>query len=233
MILNTELIRRRRIELRLSQRAVATHLGVSGGVVRGLETGFNHTDITVGLLTKLADILAVNIATLFQHHDTDTGADGTARDDVATLGAALHTSDTLTPVTALAEALGWTADRVNTAAGQLAGALEQCGLRLHRLNGQLAIERSSEALDTDRIRSVTRAHLLRAGISITEARLLKRIADGRPLRDLSNADAVAVGVLTNARLITTTPPSATMTLDDDVSFSVFAEMRRHVRHERQ
>lgn len=70
-------------------------------------------------------------------------------------------------------------------------------------------------------------HPLRAGISITEARMLRRIANGRPVRDLSNSDAVVIGVVTNARLVTTTPPSAAMTFHADVTFSLYPRADAH------
>jgi hypothetical protein len=62
---------------------------------------------------------------------------------------------------------------------------------------------------------VVRAHLLRAGLNLTEASLLRRILDGQQVRDLSNPDATALGTLTNATLIEQGP-----TLTPDVRYSL-------------
>lgn len=218
MILDGEHIRQRRIELRLSHRAVAAHLGVSPAAVRCIEDGRNHNDLSLATIVRLADTLAVGITTLFRPATpTDPPTDDT---DVATLGSALHAAGTLTPTAAIAQALGWTIDRTNQAADRLANTLTPAGLRLHRLNGQLAIERATEPIDPTQLKAVVRAHLLRAGMNLTEARLLRRIADGRRVKELSNPDAVAYGTLTNAGLV-----DADGALADDVAYSLALDSR--------
>jgi hypothetical protein len=165
---------------------------VSGGVIRGLEDGANHADISVGLLARLAEALAVDIADLVAADRQML--EGEAPGDSAALGAFLHASETPTPITAVADILGWDNERLEAAIDEHDTNLCTCGLRLHRLNGQLAIARAVDAADRKTVREATRAHLLRAGLSITEARLLRRLAKGGPLKELSNANQVAFGV---------------------------------------
>jgi transcriptional regulator with XRE-family HTH domain len=214
--LNTDLIRRRRIELRYSHRRLAAELGVSGAVIRGLEDGFNHEDVTVGLVCRLADALCCEPATLFNLPPTGHSpkAVDDPADDAVTLGAVLHASETATPRTAIVELLGWTYERLDTAAEKLDEQLGRCGLRLRDINGTLSIIRTVEALPRDQLTTTVRSHLLRAGLSRTEANLLRQIATGTAPNEKSNADTVALGVLVNANLTDGT------TLTEDVAYSL-------------
>src|SRR5690606_6772098 len=111
--------------------------------------------------------------------------------------------------------LGWDLERIEAAITGLDEQLRRCGLRLHRINGQLTIARSIEACDQTTVRDTVRVHLLRAGLNVTEANLLKRIADGKPPREPSNAESVALGVLSNAQLL-----DAGGVLADDLRYSL-------------
>lgn len=198
MILDADLIRRRRDELRLSQRQLAAQLGVTGAVVRGLEAGTNHTTVSVGLLDQLARALAVDPGTLFAR----TGdADETAGSDAATLGAALRAVDTSIPVTVLADQLGWDRDRIHAAIAELAEQLPRCGMRLRHVSGRLNIERAVEPIDREQLQATVRAHLAADGLSALEARVLHQVWTGSLPRELTNAEYVAIGVLANAGLI--------------------------------
>jgi transcriptional regulator with XRE-family HTH domain len=230
LLLDVDRIRRRRVELRLSQRTVAAAIGTASGVVVGIERGTNHRDLTIAQLARLADTLGLDVVDLFATPapaaDT-TKADAApdaGGDDAAVVGAMVELAGILTPITALAEAAGWTLQRANDALDVLEERLRSSGLRLHRQPGKVAIVRAVIGEDTDRIRTLVRTHLNRDGVSATEARMLRRIAAGTTPQNPSNPEAVALGVLANAGLIETadggTGKAPVWVLADDVRHSL-------------
>jgi transcriptional regulator with XRE-family HTH domain len=223
-LLDTDRIRRRRVELRLSQRTVAAAIGTAAGVVVGIERGTNHRDLTVAQLARLADTLGLDVVDLFTTPPPDDDGDS---DDAAVLGAMVELAGILTPVTALAEAAGWTMQRTNDALDVLETRLAAAGLRLHRQPGKVAIVRAVIGDDTDRVKTLVRTHLSRDGVSATEARMLRRIAAGTTPQNPSNPEAVALGVLANAGLIETadggTGKAPMWVLADDVRHSLLLD----------
>ena len=200
MILDADLIRRRRDELRLSQRQLAAQIGATGAVVRGLEAGTNHTTITVGMLDLLARALAVEPGTLFVRDSVGEPAESLDA-DVAMLGAALRAVDTSIPVSTLAAEFSWSPQRIHAAIAALSERLAGCGIRVRHVAGRLSIERSVEAIDRVRLQRVVRAHLSASGLSVLEARVLHQVMSGTLPRELSNAEHVALGVIINAGLV--------------------------------
>jgi hypothetical protein len=82
-----------------------------------------------------------------------------------------------------------------------------------RQPGKVAIIRAVIGDDTDRIRTLVRTHPNPRAhppeprrVSATEARMLRRIAAGTTPQNLSNPEAVALGVLANPD--SSTPPKA-------------------------
>jgi DNA-binding XRE family transcriptional regulator len=228
-LLDVDRIRRRRVELRLSQRTVAAAIGTAAGVVVGIERGTNHRDLTVAQLARLADALGLDVVDLFAtptpaDDTTETAPEADGPDDAAVLGAMVELAGILTPVTALAEAAGWTLQRTNEALDVLEERLTVAGLRLHRQPGKVAIMRAVIGDDTGRVRTLLRTHLSRDGVSATEARMLRRIAAGTTPQNPSNPEAVALGVLANAGLIETvdggTDKAPVWALADDVRHSL-------------
>jgi transcriptional regulator with XRE-family HTH domain len=230
-LLDVDRIRRRRVELRLSQRTVAAAIGTAAGVIVGIERGTNHRDLTVAQLARLADTLGLDVVDLFttpapvgDDPETAKGADG---DDAAVVGAMVELAGILTSITALAEAADWTLQRTHEALDILEERLRATGQRLHRQPGKVAIVRAVIGDDTDRIRTLVRAHLNRDGVSATEARMLRRIAAGTTPQNPSNPEAVALGVLANAGLIETaegvTGKAPVWVLADDVRHSLLLD----------
>lgn len=105
---DAEFIRTRRLDLRLSKWQVAKHLGTSPVVVTGLEDATNHADL-------LAD-----------HTPSEPGS------EAAAVGTLLANTDTLAPIEAVVDALGWKLDRTAAALEDLDTALRTAGMRLHR-----------------------------------------------------------------------------------------------------
>lgn len=222
MILDCDRIRRRRVELNLSHRTVASALGTASGVVTGIERGTNHNELSVSQLRRLADLLTVEITDLFTTSEASTEPEPDDDDDAATLGKLLATTAVLTPVSALVEATGWPLQRTRSALDVLAERLAGTGQRLHRLNGQAGIVSRAAAADVKPTKAILRSHLARDGVSVSEARMMRRIETGQMPKLLGNADSVAVGVLANAQLIDA-DEKGTWRLTDDVRYSLLLE----------
>lgn len=243
MILDAHLIRRRREELGLSVRAVAARLGVNGNVVRRIEAGENHPDVNLGHLTKLAETLNVDVATLFapaappdhdgpsdeDTDDTEKGGAGGADDgDVAALGALLHAAGVLTPAAALRDALDWNKARLDRGLAALDVQAATVGLRLNRNPAGFSLTRAVEACPADVLADVIRSHVNRDGLNLTEAAMLRRIVNGEAPREPTNPEAVALGVLGNARLVEhgaapTATSQAPLVVTDAVRFSLLLD----------
>lgn len=229
MILDVELIRRRRVEVGLSHRAVAAGLGVTSSVIKRLETGTNHLDLTVGQLTRLAELLAVDVADLIATtRPNPDGADHSpaevspSDDDAAIVGSLLAATKVLTPTTAIAEATGWPLPRVHAALEVLTDRLPATGQRLRRNQSLVAIARAVTDDDADRIKAALRIHLARNGVSASEVRLLRRIHAGTVPKTLGNADTVTLGALANAQVITS-DDGVDWDLADDVRYSLLLD----------
>lgn len=201
MIVNGELIRRRRAELGYSARAIAAHVGVTSSVICRLENGDNHLDVTVGLLTKIAELLAVDLPALFAYDGTRTDDPETASADVATLGALLLGVKVAMPVSTIVEALDWSRERTVAALDGLADALNGAGMRLSRTGTSYGITRALEPVNATALTALLRAHYNRSGLDRTEATMLRRIATTGAPNQRSNPETVAIGTLLNAGLI--------------------------------
>lgn len=235
MILDGDLVRRRRVELRRSVRQVAADLGVSGAVITALEGGSNHKDLSVGFLNRLAGALGLQLTTLIRSDARepvdDDAAEGDVEADAATVGAVLHASEILTPIDTIAEVLNWPRRRVDVALDALEAALPAAGMRLHRLHRCASIRRSVEAVDPSIVSRAVRAHLGNEGLSLTEARVLTAIRDGRLPEVLRNPDEVALGVLVNAGLVDmpeapTRSTQGSWKFTDDVRYSLLLDSDR-------
>ncbi len=227
-ILNGELVRRRRAELGLSVRAMGAALGTSGSVIVRVESGDNHPDLTLGLVTQLAELLGVNVADIFVSSHTQDRTH-TTTDDVRALGSLLFAAETNTPVAAFRDALGWTQVRTKAALTELATRLQDVGLMLSSVAYRYRIVRDVTAANDEKLASLVRAHVTRDGLNLTEASMLARIARGDAPRDPSNPETVAIGALLNAGLLTlgerpTPGAEVPFRLSDAVAFSVWGDL---------
>jgi transcriptional regulator with XRE-family HTH domain len=230
-------LRRRRAELGLSAREVADALGVSAPSYLALEGGHGTATVEFRTAARIAQILGLTLEDVVAWSTDPAAVDSPDRapdGDAAALGALLHATGTLTPVGALCEALGWDYDRLHRAEEVLAERLASCGLRLHRKTARLSIARAVGAVDPSVLKSLVRRQLARENVSLAEARMIRRIQQGRAPRTPSNAESVTFGVLVNAELVTFVEPSRRgtereMVLSEDVAFSLFLTepVRRH------
>jgi transcriptional regulator with XRE-family HTH domain len=220
-VLNTEFIKRRRVEVGLSNRALAAAVGTTLSGLRALERDASQGDLTLAFLERLAGSLGCSINDLIATPAPATPVPVDEPDlaaDAATLGRLLYAAGVLTPVAALSEITGWPDQRVNTALEVLGQGLPTMGLVLHRLGNRVAIKGSGD-VDGDLVAAAVRSHLNRDGLNITEMRLLRRILDGDTPPQPTNSEQVALGVLANARLIEPDGPGG-WKVHLDVVFSV-------------
>ncbi|WP_138733601.1 helix-turn-helix domain-containing protein [Modestobacter excelsi] len=244
-LLDVALLRRRKMELRLSRNDIAKHLGVTTAVVGRLESGVNHAEQPLGLLLRLAGMLGVDLADLLPHRrasatrpnvvaSENAGADdrGEGPEDVRLLGAALHTLAVLVPVESLADVLGWDAARLATAINGLELAAPAVGLRVHRLQNRVSLVRATDALPAEALAAVLRYDAARTGLDTTQARLVhaaltRAVTDptgrggrgGRHMLARSNAEKVAAGSLGGAGMLTT-DDAGDLCLTDDAAVSL-------------
>lgn len=202
MILDAKLIRARRRELELSQRQLAKQLGVSPMVVSALEDGRNHHALKLSFVSRLADVLAVDVAQLFESSPPWVVDSQSVSDLAVSLGALLFDTATFTPVEALAEATGHTLDDVAAALDSLESGLAAVGLSLQRRSGEVAL-RTTAHLDPEERKRLLRRHQARRGLRLTEARILREVLDGNiDEARLSNPELVALNRLRHAGLVT-------------------------------
>lgn len=218
-LLDADRIRRRRRDLGLSQRQLAHTAGTTPAVIERIEDATNHPDLPLGLVARLADALALPRSALWA--DPTAGAPAAAPDDAgdaAAVGALLAETGTLTAPEALADALGWTLERTHAAIDDLDRRAHPLGWTIQHTKGDVAIRRRDTATDPHQLQALLKHHHARRGLTITEARLLAAIHDGRTEQRITgNNDRVALARLHNAGLI---QDRDQLDLADDVRFSL-------------
>ena len=227
-LLDSDLIRARRLELGLSERTVAKHLGVgaSQSVLRGLEAGTNHKDLALGDLKRLADVLGLQLhqllappaekAPVFAGPPTREGWLGLA---VAQVGALLYDVDHLIPIEALASSTGYTLEQIDDVIDELETHLRQVGLMVHRLGNSVKIWRTIDAVSRSTLQPTWRQHVARCGLDIGQVFLLHQTYTGRRSKTLTNDQKVTTNQLVNAGILTRTA-SGGAELTPDVRFSL-------------
>lgn len=216
--LNGEAIKRGRLTLNLSQRALARNTDIRLGFLLKLESGGSSERVTLGQLYKLADALSVDVATLL----SDGRASHPPKPDDVLVEAALAQVGKAVNKDDLAWALGWEPGRVTDALAALAARLEATGQRLRQhkfgwwgLSPAVGVLGDSSAADLDR------ATLSEFGLRLSHAKILHKLLAGRPLRRLTptGADkATPVGELLRARLVSVVDDGVVM--NADVAFSL-------------
>lgn len=227
-LLNTDLIRDRRLELGLSERKLAAVTGLGQAVIRGLEAGTNHKDLTLGDLHRLADALALDAQHLLAATSATEAAAGPATRDahldqhVTQVGALLFDVDRLIPVESLALTTGLTLDQTHEVLAELDRRLRAVGLLLHRLNNAVKIWRTSDAVSRETLQATWRAHLARRGLDIGQVTLLQQVRRGRRSKTLTNDQQVTAAQLVNAGILDRTSAGG-VDLSADVRYSLLLD----------
>lgn len=229
-LLDSDLIRARRLELGLSERTVAKHLGVgaSQSVLRGIEAGTNHEDLPLGDLNRLADILGLELHQLLTPpgNQAAESAGPPTREEwlghtVAQIGALLYDVDQLIPIEALTSTTGHTLEQIQDVLDELDADLRQVGLMVHRLANSVKISRTIDAVSRDTLQRTWRQHVARRGLDIGQVFLLHQTYTGRRSKTLSN-DQVTMNQLVNTGILHRTASGGT-DLSPDVRFSLLLD----------
>jgi transcriptional regulator with XRE-family HTH domain len=239
-LLDAAVIRHRRAELGISSRVLAAQCGVTPPSIAALEAGTNHNDLSVAMLVKLAKALALDPSDIIlssgvveaiekadsaPHVEEPSSVDvGTDR---ATVGAILFTTGVLTPLATLCEVLGWSPPRLETAVDALDVHLRGAGLRVHRLALQVGVRRAVDAVDKETLAASLRRHMARDGLSLSEARILERVARRDLPHEPTKSESIAIGILLNASALVHGEPAVgrfpPLELTDDVRFSLLLD----------
>jgi transcriptional regulator with XRE-family HTH domain len=194
-ILNTALIRQRRLELSISKRELARRINVTAPAVIALERGTNHHALKLREVNDLARALSLPITSLIAE---SAAAPPPAPDDVA-LEAALLSIRGRRRMIHIARVLGWPRQRVEAAAEALTARLIHTGAVLENTDLGIQIRPRPGALDvelptTDRVRDAKHARPLS---TLEAAILLDAVQTGHISNRhiVANATRVAAGSL--------------------------------------
>lgn len=228
MRLNTELIRRRRRELRLSERELGERLGTSRTTIRFIESGEVAGKLTLDLVSQLGDVLAVSFSDLVMAEPPPV--ERAEPGDIERLGALLAEAAEATPIDLAAEVLGWSVERTQRAAYDLATRLPSVGMTLRTSDGELACLPAAAALSADELRERARRHLARNHLTSHQARVLLAYLerDLDAVRKLGGREFTAVALLAKAGLIEdgargSGPGGRGMGVAEDVKFSLMVD----------
>lgn len=167
-MIDPDALRRIRTDRGLSQRRLATAIGVDPLTVKRLEDGADPGDLPLRVLERLARALAVPVQTLLrQHQETDDGGDLTAPVGTALL------AHGRTTVSNLATALSATVDDVAATVVALDRKLTAVGMAVARHHDEVWLVPgvpTPGAVAADR------------PLNLAQARLLRRIHRGEDIR---------------------------------------------------
>ncbi len=182
--LDGQAIRLARLDLGLSQRSLAKAVGLTTKSMSDIESGHPGAgQETLLPLQRLVDALGVPLSSLMAEdtpsgpHDAGARAPDAGPDDMAALGSLLLDCRVNTAKSDLADALGWTLDRLRLAAAALDHHLRPLGMQVHSLRGGYRIRPAGG--HTDRVKlTADRVTAARTGLTNADAELLHRALAG-------------------------------------------------------
>lgn len=205
-LLDCERIESLRLERGLSQRELGRRTGATLTVIKGLEAGRNHNELSIRFLTDLATALEVEPAALFRRAaEPEESGKVASEADVRKLGAAFASERTGLSRKNLARTLGWKLDRLDRALGSLGERLAEVGMSVERGSSGWKLRPDLAALAWDDELRLAQARHRERGLLLREAELLRAALDnplgGRWEQHLGNADRVALGGLIKSGLL--------------------------------
>lgn len=204
-ILDGEAVRRRRLELGMSERALAKALGVTSGVIAALEDGVNHRTLKLGFIDSLAIQLGVSTASLLPQPASRDGEVVDERERTTAAATALVMAGGSASVEALASALDCSLADLGVALRDLQSTLAPLSLSVARTSAglvRLRCDRADAGALADRLGA---AEVAQRGLSHMHARVLFEIAHGRAdakwQREGGEGRRLAVGFLERSGLV--------------------------------
>jgi hypothetical protein len=251
LVINWPLVEQRRIAAGLTQAQLTDR--IRGGALTGrgrLWTDADHDHVPLGLLERLCQVLDLHPAELFRPPTrtaqkralvpAEPPADATVLEAaLATLTVPAGTTGTPVAMAALADALGWSLDRLGTAVAALTGQLTGAGTRIDAdpvpgstpIRGLRARDRY---LTSDQRAALHQLRRPPPPLDTKAAEVLDVIArDPRALTECHrDLDPEVVIALQQRGLIGRHPRSDYLELTDDAQFSLAPEMPHLSRSER-
>ena len=196
---------------------------MSQTVIRSLEAGTNHLDLTLGDLVRLGDLLTLSLPEMLAQPTPAVTCSSTGRGDAAAaVGALLLNRGRLTPVETIAEATRATISEVEATLVQLDQRLRPAGLVVHRLGNQVKIWHTGTAVAPETLQEVWRRSLARLGLNRAQATLLAAAAAGRRVKAMTKVHQVTAAELVNAGILARSA-SGGVELADDVRYSLLLD----------
>lgn len=204
-LLDGQAVRRRRLELGISERGLARKLGVTAGVVKALESGRNHQSLRLGSVNALAAELGMTVEALLATHTAPVTSPGDVSDLAAKVITALVMSGGYSHVEALAEMASVTLPEIGGALEEIEEAGQRLGLRAVRTAGGTVRLTPTRADAGDLADRLAEAELSQRGLSHSQIRVLWEVAAGRAdtewQRRGGEGRRLAVAFLERSRLV--------------------------------
>ena len=186
-LLDPHKVRRQRLAVGYSERALSGILGVSNRVVDRIEEGHDQSNLDVRFIVKLSDALACLPAELLRDEEPPTAEDDGDADacdptDLAVIGALLASDRTEVNIDIAALSLGWTRNRVLVALLQLDPALDRLGQRLSWL-GDYSVRLVAAPVCEQAEKAARTTEIAVNGLDIESAGIIHQlVVTGRPAR---------------------------------------------------
>jgi transcriptional regulator with XRE-family HTH domain len=226
-ILDGSLVRRRRGELGLTESYLGALCGVSGSVIRRLESGWPQEELSTRFIALLAERLGVPLRELVVSEDPSQTPEPTEeRRPAAHLGALLATATEPVPVEAICAMTGWSSVELDQAAAELHRALELSGQVLVDIGDALCIASDVCEVTADEATSATKAAYARRRPNLPELRVVHKLIEGTIVRreDLDTIQGMTIQRLRTVGVLAP-PQDVNMACDppelsDDVKYSL-------------
>jgi transcriptional regulator with XRE-family HTH domain len=198
-LLNSQLLKERRLQLNLPTRELGRLSGMSGPTIQRIEAGESAPDLTLGDLHRLASALGLQLWEVLDARSTTERPE--TLDDVR-VEALLANAGRLIRREEIATAFQWDLERVSNALTTLAARLDGTGQRLHvRTAGDVAIQPAPVGLTSSERERATRAAYQHRGINRRSAGVLAPLISARQMSvPTTNSDRVGAGELAAAGL---------------------------------
>lgn len=221
--LNAELIRTRRLELKLSQRNVADLIGANTAMVSRLELGEELRDFTLHQLLTLAQALQLAPGDMFSPDATAPAPTRAASSDDVKVEALLGESTRRASASELATALEWDLKRVRAALHAVQDRLRGTGQELSDSGtGRWSLRPRKDVISSAERQRLAGAQSSDRGMTISEARVLQDVMNDKGdhvwERTLSNPQRAALSGLIKLGLVTKGDHGVALT--DDAQFSL-------------